>query len=93
VADKFIRDLRHQLAEKRVTLEVSDPARAWLAEQGYDPVMGARPMARLIQDRLKRPLADELLFGRLTQGGHVQVELDETGEALTFRIDTPEPVE
>ncbi|MEX0373838.1 ATP-dependent Clp protease ATP-binding subunit ClpA [Spiribacter pallidus] len=93
VADKFIRDLRHQLAEKRVTLEVSEPARAWLAEQGYDPVMGARPMARLIQDRLKRPLADELLFGRLTQGGHVQVELDETGEALTFRIDTPEPVE
>jgi ATP-dependent Clp protease ATP-binding subunit ClpA len=93
VAEKFIRDLRHQLAEKRVTLDVSDAARAWLAEQGYDPVMGARPMARLIQDRLKRPLADELLFGRLTQGGHVQVELDETGEALTFRIDTPEPVE
>jgi len=76
-----------------VTLEVSDEARAWLAEQGYDPKMGARPMARLIQDKLKRPLADELLFGRLANGGHVQVGLDETGEALAFHIDTPEPVE
>ncbi len=93
VAEKFIRELRHQLAEKRVTLEVSDAARAWLAEQGYDPKMGARPMARLIQDRLKRPLADELLFGRLANGGHVGVELDDTGEALAFAIDTPEPVE
>jgi len=93
VADKFIRDLRHQLAEKRVTLDVSDPARDWLAEQGYDPKMGARPMARLIQDKLKRALADELLFGKLTNGGHVRVDLDETGEALAFHIDTPEPVE
>ena len=93
VADKFIRELRHQLAEKRVTLEVSDPARDWLAEQGYDPKMGARPMARLIQDKLKRALADELLFGKLTNGGHVSVDLDETGESLAFHIDTPEPVE
>ena len=93
VAEKFIRELRHQLAEKRVTLEVSDAARAWLAEQGYDPIMGARPMARLIQDKLKRPLADELLFGKLANGGHVTVELDDTGEALAFRMDTPEPVE
>jgi ATP-dependent Clp protease ATP-binding subunit ClpA len=93
VADKFIRDLRHQLAEKRVTLDVSDPARDWLAEQGYDPKMGARPMARLIQDKLKRALADELLFGKLTNGGHVRVDLDETGESLAFHIDTPEPVE
>ncbi|MDR9405809.1 MAG: ATP-dependent Clp protease ATP-binding subunit ClpA [Spiribacter sp.] len=93
VAEKFIRELRHQLAEKRVTLEVSDAARAWLAEQGYDPKMGARPMARLIQDKLKRPLADELLFGKLANGGHITVELDDTGEALAFRMDTPEPVE
>ena len=93
VAEKFIRELRHQLAEKRVTLEVSDAARAWLAEQGYDPIMGARPMARLIQDKLKRPLADELLFGKLANGGHITVELDDTGEALAFRMDTPEPVE
>ena len=93
VADKFIRDLRHQLAQKRVTLDVSDPARNWLAEQGYDPKMGARPMARLIQDKLKRALADELLFGKLTNGGHVRVDLDETGESLAFQIDTPEPVE
>lgn len=93
VADKFIRDLRHQLADKRVTLAVSDPARDWLAEQGYDPKMGARPMARLIQDRLKRELADELLFGKLTNGGHVSVDLDDTGESLAFHIETPEPVE
>jgi len=93
VAEKFIRELRHQLAEKHVTIEVSDAARAWLAEQGFDPKMGARPMARLIQDRVKRPLADELLFGRLSNGGHVQVDLDDTGEALAFNMDTPEPVE
>ena len=92
VAEKFIRELRHQLAEKRVTLEVSDAARGWLAEQGYDPKMGARPMARLIQDKLKRPLADELLFGKLANGGHISVDVDETGEALAFHIDTPEPV-
>ena len=92
VADKFIRELRHQLAEKRVTLEVSDPARSWLAEQGYDPKMGARPMARLIQDKIKRPLADELLFGRLANGGHVRVELDEAGEGLSFRMEAPEAV-
>jgi len=93
VAEKFIRELRHQLAEKHVTIEVSDAARAWLAEQGFDPKMGARPMARLIQDRVKRPLADELLFGRLSNGGHVQIDLDDTGEALAFNMDTPEPVE
>ncbi len=93
VADKFIRDLRHQLAEKRVTIEVSDGARAWLAEQGYDPKMGARPMARLIQDKIKRPLADELLFGRLANGGHVQVNLDKKGEGLAFKIDALEAVD
>ncbi len=93
VADKFIRDLRHQLAQKRVTMDVTDAARAWLAERGYDAKMGARPMARLIQDRVKRPLADELLFGKLANGGHVQVDVDESGEALAFHIDTPEPVE
>ncbi len=93
VADKFIRDLRHQLAEKRVTIEVTDGARAWLAEQGYDPKMGARPMARLIQDKVKRPLADELLFGKLAQGGHVKIQLDNKGEGLAFKIDALEAVE
>lgn len=90
VADKFLRELRHQLAEKKVTLDVSDSARYWLAEHGYDPKMGARPMARLIQDRVKRPLADELLFGRLAGGGHVVVDVED--EELTFAINEPDVV-
>jgi ATP-dependent Clp protease ATP-binding subunit ClpA len=63
------------LQDKNVTLEVNDQARDWLAEHGYDISMGARPMARLVQEKIKRPLADELLFGELTSGGHVCVEL------------------
>ncbi|MDN5870293.1 MAG: ATP-dependent Clp protease ATP-binding subunit ClpA [Nitrococcus sp.] len=90
VADKFLRELRHQLAEKKVTLDVSESARSWLAEHGYDPKMGARPMARLIQDRVKRPLADELLFGRLAGGGHVVVDAEE--DELTFSINEPDVV-
>jgi ATP-dependent Clp protease ATP-binding subunit ClpA len=84
VADKFIRELRHQLAEKHVTMDVTESARLWLSENGYDAKMGARPMARLIQDRIKRPLADELLFGRLAHGGHVTVDTAD-GE-LTFEF-------
>lgn len=90
VADKFLRGLRHQLAEKKVTLEVSDSARSWLAKHGYDPQMGARPMARLIEDRIKRPLADELLFGRLVGGGHVTVDAED--DKLTFSINEPDVV-
>ncbi len=84
VADKFIRELRHQLAEKKVTLEVTEAAKLWLSDHGYDVKMGARPMARLIQDRIKRPLADELLFGRLAHGGHVTV--DAVDDELTFEF-------
>ncbi|MEA5445490.1 AAA family ATPase, partial [Gammaproteobacteria bacterium AB-CW1] len=73
VVDKFLIELEAQLEEKRVGLTVDEPARAWLAERGYDPQMGARPMARLIQDSIKRPLAEELLFGSLVQGGSVTV--------------------
>lgn len=90
VADKFLRALRHQLAEKKVTIDVSDSARSWLTEHGYDPKMGARPMARLIQDRIKRPLADELLFGRLAGGGHVIVDAED--DELTFSINEPDVV-
>lgn len=86
VAEKFIRELRHQLAEKKVTVDVTDNGRRWLATHGYDPKMGARPMARLIQDRIKRPLADELLFGRLTNGGHVAIDADEGTDELLFEI-------
>jgi len=92
VADKFVRELRHQLAEKKVTLEVTDNAREWLAREGYDANMGARPMGRLIQDRIKRPLADELLFGRLSRGGHVVVDLGDDGE-LNFSFNAKEVVD
>jgi ATP-dependent Clp protease ATP-binding subunit ClpA len=74
VVDKFIVELQAQLDAKGVSMEVSDKARVWLAEKGYDKAMGARPMARLIQDRLKKPLANELLFGCLVNGGSVRVD-------------------
>ncbi len=73
VVDKFIIELETQLEDKHVTLEVTDEARVWLAEHGYDPLMGARPMARLIQEKIKKNLAEELLFGRLEKGGHAIV--------------------
>ncbi|MCG2634446.1 MAG: ATP-dependent Clp protease ATP-binding subunit ClpA [Gammaproteobacteria bacterium] len=73
VVSKFLMMLDAQLAEKNVNLEVDEAAKEWFAEHGYDPHMGARPMGRLIQDRIKRPLADELLFGKLAKGGRVQV--------------------
>ena len=73
VVDKFIIELETQLEDKRVTLETDEEVRVWLAEHGFDPQMGARPMARVIQENIKRPLAEELLFGRLEGGGHVRV--------------------
>jgi len=82
VVDKFITELDLQLNEKKVFLHLSPNARRWLAEKGYDPVFGARPMARLIQTEIKRVLADEILFGRLQNGG--KVEVDEGDNKLTF---------
>ena len=73
VVDKFIIQLEAQLEEKKVTLAVDDAARDWLAERGYDPKMGARPMARLIQEHIKKPLAEDILFGRLAHGGEVHI--------------------
>ncbi len=84
VVDKFIIELESQLEDKRVTIEVGEAARAWLAERGFDPLMGARPMARVIQEHIKRPLAEELLFGRLAAGGHVRVEVAGEGLRLAF---------
>jgi ATP-dependent Clp protease ATP-binding subunit ClpA len=75
VVDKFLMQLEHQLLEKKVTAHFTDELRAYLAVQGYDPLMGARPMARLIQDMLRKALADELLFGRLAQGGEVTLDI------------------
>jgi len=73
VVDKFLIELEAQLQEKHVAMSATPEARQWLAEHGFDPQMGARPMARLLQDKIKRPLADELLFGKLVNGGKVEV--------------------
>ncbi|ANE77152.1 ATP-dependent Clp protease ATP-binding subunit ClpA [Dickeya solani] len=86
VVDKFIVELQAQLDAKGVSLEVSEEARNWLAEKGYDKAMGARPMARVIQENLKKPLANELLFGSLVDGGSVKVELDKAAQQLTYRF-------
>ncbi|MES5815083.1 ATP-dependent Clp protease ATP-binding subunit ClpA [Pseudoxanthomonas sp. Soil82] len=75
VVDKFLIELEMQLNEKHVALTASPTAREWLAQHGFDPLMGARPMARVIQDRIKRPLADELLFGKLVDGGRVNIDV------------------
>jgi len=78
VVDKFLVELQAQLDEKKVTMDIDESARIWLGTHGYDKVMGARPMARLIQDRIKKQLAEELLFGRLEHGGHIILsELDD----------------
>ena len=79
VVDKFIIELEAQLEEKGATLEVDSSARQWLAEHGFDPAMGARPMARVIKEHIKKPLAEELLFGRLASGGHVVIRANEDG--------------
>jgi len=75
VVDKFVMELEEQLAAKGVGLTVEKSARQWLMEHGYEKSMGARPMARLIQENVKKPLADEILFGKLANGGHVTVAL------------------
>ena len=87
VVEKFIMELDHQLNEKKVFLQLTPRARRWFAERGYDPAFGARPMARLIQNEIKRVLADEILFGKLQNGG--KVEVDENEGKLTFSYDTP----
>ncbi len=87
VVDKFLIELEAQLEAKKVTVEVTDEAREWLAVNGYDKIMGARPMARLIQDNVKRPLAEELLFGKLEHGGHVIVELKNDNIAVRIAED------
>jgi ATP-dependent Clp protease ATP-binding subunit ClpA len=86
VVEKLLVEVEMQLEKKGVHLAVDDAARAWLAERGYDPKMGARPMARLIQDQIKRPLAEELLFGKLTGGGQVSVGVAPDGKLLSLGI-------
>jgi ATP-dependent Clp protease ATP-binding subunit ClpA len=86
IVDKFILELEAQLALKDVSISVSAPAREWLAEQGFDPEMGARPMKRVIQSKIKHPLADDLLFGDLSEGGEVDISLSKkAGGQLIIR--------
>ena len=82
VVDKLIVELEAQLYKNNVSIELEAPARAWIAEKGYDQKMGARPMARVIQEHIKRRLAEELLFGKLVEGGHVCVALNSEGDDL-----------
>jgi len=85
VVDKFIVELQAQLDMKGVSLDVDRDARKWLAEKGYDKAMGARPMARIIQEAVKKPLANELLFGCLVDGGAVSVSTNQEKDELTFQ--------
>jgi ATP-dependent Clp protease ATP-binding subunit ClpA len=87
VVDKLILELEAQLQDKMVTLELDSDARDWIAELGYDEKMGARPMARVIQEHIKRPLAEELLFGELASGGHIHIGLSEDGKELTLEAE------
>ena len=89
VVEKFILQLELQLAEREVHISFDDDARAWLTERGYDKLYGARPMGRLIQEKVKQPLAEELLFGKLVHGGEVKVRLKDG--ALTFEIVSAPP--
>jgi ATP-dependent Clp protease ATP-binding subunit ClpA len=82
VVDKFLMQLEAQLHEKKVEAHFTDKLKTWLGQKGFDPLMGARPMARLIQDTIRSALADELLFGRLAGGGSVTIDIDDNGKAL-----------
>jgi ATP-dependent Clp protease ATP-binding subunit ClpA len=84
VVDKFINEVREQVAEKNVTIELTDAARDWLAEKGYDKQMGARPMGRLIQSKIKEPLAEEILFGALQTGGKLLIDANAGDLKLEF---------
>ncbi|HEV7369591.1 ATP-dependent Clp protease ATP-binding subunit ClpA [Arenibaculum sp.] len=96
VVDKFVIQLEAQLGDRGVTIELSDQAREWLGNKGYDPLYGARPLARVIQESIKKPLAEELLFGRLAKGGIVQVTVADDKLVFTYpeppRAEEPEKV-
>ena len=87
VVDKFLVEVQVQLDDKKVVLDISDEARTWLAENGYDQAMGARPMQRLIQSKIKKELAEDILFGKLSNGGVVQVLVRDND--LVLEIDEP----
>jgi len=88
VVDKFIIELEAQLEDKNVSIDFNAEAKAWLAEHGFDAKMGARPMARLINESIKKKLADEILFGELSRGGRVRVKLNDEGDELAFDFES-----
>ena len=90
IVDKFIIQLEAQLADRKIMFELSKPATTWLAERGYDRQFGARPLGRTIQEHIKKPLAEEILFGKLKKGGLVKVGVDKKKDVLTFKIVKPE---
>ena len=89
IVDKFVIQLETQLADRRVSIELNDEARAWLGRKGYDKLFGARPLARLIQEHIKKPLANELLFGKLAKGGLVKVAVKDDELTFTFKALPP----
>ena len=90
VVDKFMAQLEAQLTEKNVTIQLTDDARAHLAKLGYDPAMGARPLSRVIQEKIKKPLAEEVLFGKLVDGGIAKVDVKDDEIVFTFKEDKPQ---
>jgi ATP-dependent Clp protease ATP-binding subunit ClpA len=91
VVDKFVIQLEAQLTDRGVTIDLTDAARDWLGKKGYDPLYGARPLARVIQENIKKPLAEELLFGRLSKGGTVKVTV--VDDKLSFTYPDPPPAD
>jgi ATP-dependent Clp protease ATP-binding subunit ClpA len=91
VVQKFVMQLEAQLADRNITIETSDEAADWLAKNGFDELYGARPLARVIQEQIKKPLADDILFGKLMKGGHVKVVLKDGKIAFDFEVDEPKP--
>ena len=91
VVDKFVIELEAQLADRNVTIELSEGARKWLAKRGYEPLYGARPLARVIQEHIKKPLADELLFGKLAKGGLVLVEIEDGKPVFRYPMANQSP--
>jgi ATP-dependent Clp protease ATP-binding subunit ClpA len=84
IVDKFVMELETQLADRNVVIELTDAAREWLAKEGYEPAFGARPLARVIQERVKKSLAEELLFGKLAKGGVVRVDVEDRVPVFTY---------
>ena len=90
--DVAVRQLELQLADRNVHIELNDEAREWLTARGYDKLYGARPMARMVQEKIKQPLAEELLFGKLVNGGEVKVRIKDNAPAFEISPAPPKPV-